>query len=62
MRKSKDSLQKHTLQLFEGDYAKLQELHPDVGAAHVIRNLIRQYILKKDPPIDTSKIKGDLDV
>lgn len=62
MRKSKDSLQKHTLQLFEGDYAKLQELHPEVGAASIIRTIIRQYILKLAPPVDTTKFKGDLDV
>jgi hypothetical protein len=63
MRKIKDSLQKHTLQLFAGDYAKLQELHPEVGAAHIIRNIIRTYINKIEPPVDVSKIKGDqLDV
>lgn len=61
MRKSKDSLQKHTLQLFEGDYAKLQDLHPEVGAASVIRTIIRQYIIKLSPPVEL-KIKGDLDV
>lgn len=61
MRKSKDSLQKHTLQLFEGDYAKLQDLHPEVGAASVIRTIIRQYIIKLSPPVEM-KIKGDLDV
>lgn len=62
MRKIKDALQKHTLQLFEGDYAKLQDLHSDVGAAHIIRTIIRSYIQKKDPPIDTSKIKDNIDV
>ena len=61
MRKSKDALQKHTLQLFEGDYAKLQDLHPEVGAAAVIRQIIRQYILKISPPVEM-KLKGDLDV
>lgn len=61
MRKSKEALQKHTLQLFEGDYAKLQDLHPEVGAASIIRTIIRQYILKLSPPVEL-KIKGDLDV
>jgi hypothetical protein len=59
MRKIKDTLQKHTLQLFSGDYAKLQELHPDVGAAHIIRTIIRTYINKIDPPVDVTKVKGD---
>lgn len=61
MRKSKDALQKHTLQLFEGDYSKLQDLHPEVGAAAVIRTIIRQYIAKMSPPVEM-KLKGDLDV
>lgn len=61
MRKSKDALQKHTLQLFEGDYERIQSLHPELSAASVIRQIIRQYILKLDPPVEL-KIKGDLDV
>lgn len=61
MRKNKDPLQKHTIQLFEGDYAKLQDLHAEVGAASIIRTIIRQYILKMNPPVEL-KIKGDLDV
>ncbi len=62
MRKSKDDLQKHTLHLNAGDYAKLQELHPEVGAAQIIRQLVRSYIKKIDPPVDLSAVKGDLDV
>lgn len=62
MRKIKEALQKHTLQLFEGDYAKLQALHPEVGAAAIVRTIIRQYIIKLEPPVDISKFKGDLDV
>jgi hypothetical protein len=62
MRKIKDQLQKHTLQLFAGDYAKLQELHPEVGAAHIIRNMIRTYIRKVDPPVDTTSIRSQIDV
>jgi hypothetical protein len=62
MKKLKDDLQKHTLQLFAGDYKKLQDLNPEVGAAHVLRNILRAYLLKVDPPVNTSKIKGDLDV
>lgn len=55
-------LQKHTLHLFEGDYARLQSLHPETGAAAVIREIIRAYLLKADPPINVSSIKGDPDV
>lgn len=43
-------LQKHTLNLFSGDYARLQELYPDIGAGPVIRRLIRQFIQQAEQP------------
>lgn len=43
-KKAEFDLTKHTLHLFEGDYAKIQDLFPDVGAAVVIRRLVRQYV------------------
>lgn len=39
-----EGLQKHTLNLFEGDYDKLRSLYPDVGAGAIIRRLVRKYI------------------
>lgn len=39
-----DGLQKHTLNLFEGDYEKLRGFYPDVGAGAVIRRIVRKYI------------------
>lgn len=39
-------LQKHTLLLFQGDYSLIQDLHPDIGAAIIIRKLVRGYIAK----------------
>jgi len=44
MRKSEIPLQKHTLSLFEGDFARLIELHPEASAANVIRLLVRAHI------------------
>lgn len=43
-RKSEKPLSKHTLNLFEGQADKLQELHPRLGAAYVIRKLIDRHI------------------
>lgn len=40
----KIELQKHTLNLFPGDYAKLQELYPDIGAATIIRRIVHRFI------------------
>ena len=39
-----EGLQKHTLNLFEGDYEKLRVLYPDVGAGAVIRRIVRRYL------------------
>jgi hypothetical protein len=39
-----DDLQKHTLNLFEGDYEKLQSYYPDVGAGPIIRRVVRSFL------------------
>lgn len=39
-----EGLQKHTLNLFPGDYEKLRELYPDVGASVIIRRIVRRFI------------------
>lgn len=43
-RKEDRPISKHTLNLFEGQLDKLQELHPRLGAAKVIRTLIDDHI------------------
>lgn len=43
-RKAAEPLTKHTLNLFEGQYERLQSFYPRVGAAYVIRALINQHI------------------
>lgn len=63
MPKTNEDLTKHTLMLFTGDYGRIQELHPEISAAKVIRSIIRAYVKKIDPAINTDAIKGDhLDV
>lgn len=41
-------LQKVTLNLFAGDFSRLQELFPDIGASVVVRKLVRNYITALD--------------
>ena len=36
-----EELQKHTLHLYAGDYAKLRAAYPEIGAAIVIRRAVR---------------------
>lgn len=60
-----DKLQKHTLHFFAGDIARLQELHPSLSVASIVRNLVRQHILnieKATKAVDTSKIKVNVNV
>ena len=59
-KKSEEALSKHTLLLFEGDFPRLQELYPEVGATLIIRRLIRKHLLEVDPKTDTSYIKVSL--
>ena len=53
-----EDLTKHTLHLFAGDYARLQENHPEIGAAKVIRHLVRHHLNKVDPTVNLQEIKG----
>ena len=43
-----EGITKHTLNLFEGDYARIQELFPDEGAALVIRRIVRRFLEQVD--------------
>lgn len=45
-KKAEEDLTKHTLNLFPGDYSRLQELYPDIGAGPVIRRLVRDFLDK----------------
>lgn len=59
-----EELQKHTLNLFEGDFERLQNHYPDVGASFIIRRLVRahvKYIQSVGEPTDSIKIE-DLNV
>ena len=44
-----EPLQKHTLHLYEGDYERLRHLYPEVGAAIVVRKLIRKHLNEVAP-------------
>lgn len=39
-----DELQKHTLNLYAGDFDRLGELFPDFGASTVIRSVVRKFL------------------
>lgn len=41
-----DELTRHAMFLFTGDFEKLKHLFPDVGAAYIVRHLVRNTIKK----------------
>jgi hypothetical protein len=56
---SKADLQKVTMNLFSGDYAKLQDLYPDIGAATIIRRIVRRFL---DQIEESGEVKAEIDV
>lgn len=58
----KEPMQKHTLNIFAGDFDRLQRMYPDIGAAAIIRRLIRKHLETTEEKPDVSKIKEALNV
>jgi hypothetical protein len=58
---SKADLSKHTLNLFPGDYAKIQDYFPDIGAATIIRRVVRKFIEQIEEH-GTDKVEAEIDV
>ena len=46
MPKQKTDLQKHTLNLRPGDFAKMGEIFPEMGASESIRTLVSRFVDK----------------
>lgn len=51
-----EEITKHTLNLRAGDYDKLKEIFPEVGAASVIRGLVSRYVDSLQPSINPDEI------
>lgn len=59
-RKAEDDLQKHTMSFFRGDYAKVQELFPDIGAGPVIRRIVREFVEKVEAGTKSSVVETEV--
>jgi hypothetical protein len=57
----REQLQKHTLNLRAGDYAKLEALFPRTKAAKVIRNIISQVVDRAEREVPAAKVDVDTD-
>lgn len=58
------AISKHTLNLYAGDYAKLQHLYPArIGAAKIIRDIIHAHIRRvEENAAQRADIVSDLDL
>jgi len=54
-------LQRHALNLRAGDYAKLQDLYPEIGAAAVIRQIVHDFIARLEAN-DTRPASPDIEL
>lgn len=63
-RREERAIQKHTLNLYAGDYARLQALYPTrVGAAKIVRDIIRAHIRKvEEDAAQKLPVVDDLDI
>ena len=61
-KKENEELTRHSLFLFAGDFDKLKELYPDVGAAFMVRRIIRQYILKIESKVEGETPETEIDI
>ncbi len=54
-------LQKHTFHLYEGDYKKVQDLYPELGAAIVIRSIVRKFLIEIESglKVPTLQVQND---
>lgn len=57
-----NTYQKHTIQLEVGQYAQLQENYPDIGAAKIIRALIRAHLEQCSPKIPDDAITTETEL
>ena len=44
MPKGEIELQKHTLNLYAGDFDKLQNFFPDIGASIIVRRIVHRFV------------------
>jgi hypothetical protein len=61
-RQSDFPLKKVTLNLYEGDTAKLDLLHPRLGYGLVVRELVRAHIKKAEAASESSEIQLTLPI
>ena len=59
MTKPNSDFQKHTLNLFRGDFEKLRVLYPNLESSLVLRTILRKHITEVEGGKETVEIKID---
>jgi len=61
MRHSIEDKTKHTLYLYTGDFERLQNMFPELGASIIVRKLVRNFLTDIDNGVEavTPDMKAD---
>lgn len=61
-RRNSEKLTRHHVSLFEGDYSKLDQLFPELGTAAVIRQMVRNVIVRAETLREASVQPANIEV
>lgn len=56
-----EKMQKVTLKLFDGEFKRLQDHYPEVGASFVVRSLVHNHLDRLEKAGRSSKIEVEID-
>jgi len=59
---SRIPLYKHTVKLFKGDFSRLGDHYPEIGASSALRQLLRTHLNKLDKGLDQDVLRVVEDV
>ena len=60
-KRSNQPLHKHTLNLYDGDFQRLGDLYPAVGAAIIIREIVHTFLNKVENGADKNALPVKID-
>lgn len=60
--KENEPLQQHQVRLFAGDFEKLAEYYPKIGATVALRHLLRKHLKQLDEAVAQRVSTSDLEI
>ena len=52
-RKETEELERRAVNFFKGDFGRLQDLHPRIGASKAVRMMVREHIRRAESKTET---------